>query len=88
MSQNYPNPFNPTTSIEFSIPHSSKVELAIYNLKGQVVKTLVSRNLAAGNHIVNWNGKDNTGNQVSSGVYFYKLQTANANITKKMLLMK
>jgi flagellar hook assembly protein FlgD len=52
------------------------------------VKTLVSRNLAAGNHIVNWNGKDNTGNQVSSGVYFYKLQTANSNITKKMLLMK
>jgi hypothetical protein len=88
MSQNYPNPFNPTTSIEFSIPNNNKVELAIYNLKGQVVKTLVSRNLEAGEHIVNWNGKDNAGHQVSSGVYFYKLRTTNSTITKKMLLMK
>jgi hypothetical protein len=84
----FPNPFNPTTSIEFSLPHSSKVELAIYNLKGQVVKTLVNRNLAAGKHIVNWNGKDSAGDSVSSGVYFYKLQTDSREVMKKMILRK
>ncbi|MCH7722215.1 MAG: M4 family metallopeptidase [Bacteroidetes bacterium] len=93
LSQNYPNPFNPSTSIEFSVPVNSNVRLTIYNLLGQVVTTLVSEELSAGNYNVIWNGTDNNGLQVSSGVYLYKMK-ANGNNgtpysqTKKMILLK
>ena len=85
---NYPNPFNPTTHITFSIPKEGKVNLSVYNIKGQLVKTLVNRRIISGSHIVNWNGQDNAGKRVSSGVYFYKLKTAEKEISKKMLLLK
>jgi hypothetical protein len=85
---NYPNPFNPTTQITFSIPQEGKVNISVYNIKGQLVKTLVNRRIISGSHIVNWNGQDNTGKRVSSGVYFYKLKTAEKEISKKMLLLK
>ncbi|MCK4652817.1 MAG: T9SS type A sorting domain-containing protein, partial [Candidatus Cloacimonetes bacterium] len=86
--QNYPNPFNPETTIEYSIPQESKVDLKIYNIKGQKVKTLVSEQLPVGEHSVIWNGRDSNGNRVGSGIYFYKLKTDNFEKTKKMIFMK
>jgi len=88
LHQNTPNPFNPTTTISFSIPNESKVDLSIYNIKGQKIKQLISDQLSAGQHSVVWNGKDDNGKSVSSGIYFYKLKTANFEKTKKMILMK
>ncbi|MCK5051258.1 MAG: T9SS type A sorting domain-containing protein [Candidatus Cloacimonetes bacterium] len=85
---NYPNPFNPTTTISFSIPEESTIELSIFNIKGQKIKSLLNDQLTAGEHSITWNGEDFTGKKVSSGIYFYKLITPNASHTKKMLLLK
>lgn len=85
---NYPNPFNPTTTISFSIPEESNIELSIYNIKGQKVRTLVNEILPAGEHSAIWNGKDSNGKLVGSGIYFYKLQTDSYTETKKMILLK
>jgi flagellar hook assembly protein FlgD len=88
LMQNYPNPFNPTTTIRFSIKEAAPTELSIFNLKGQLVKTLVNEPLPAGLHNVLWNGKDNNNRNVASGMYFYRLDSGNYNSVKKMLLLK
>ncbi len=88
LAQNYPNPFNPTTNIKFNVPTASKVNLSIYNVKGQLVKTLVNDTFVAGEHSVTWNGVDNNNNSVASGVYFYKLDANGSTEMRKMLLMK
>jgi len=88
LRQNYPNPFNSETTISFVIPSDSKVELSIYNIKGQRIRTLISRVLEAGKHSIIWNGTDKNGNQVSSGVYFYKLETDDGSEMKKAVLLK
>ena len=88
LAQNYPNPFNPTTSIAFQNAKAGDVTLAIYNLKGQLVKVLHSGQLAAGNHKVVWDGKDEIGRAAASGLYFYRLQTSDSSITRRMLLLK
>ncbi|MCK5051862.1 MAG: T9SS type A sorting domain-containing protein, partial [Candidatus Cloacimonetes bacterium] len=86
---NYPNPFNPITTISFSILEESKLELSIYNIKGQKVKQLVSDQLLAGQHSIIWTGDDESGKLVSSGVYLYKLNVnGKTEGTKKMLLLK
>lgn len=85
---NFPNPFNPTTTIEFSIKNDSEVNISIFNIKGQKVKTLVNQDIEVGNHIVVWGGDDNSGKPVSSGVYFYKMNTEKYQETRKMILMK
>jgi Right handed beta helix region/FlgD Ig-like domain len=85
---NYPNPFNPETSISFSLPSEQKVELTVYNLKGQKVRVLAKGSLSSGKHSIIWEGKDNNGKQVGSGLYFYKLKTTDQEISKKMLLLK
>lgn len=86
---NYPNPFNPSTTIEFSIQSDSKVELLIYNINGQKIKTLVSDQLTVGQHSIIWNGEDNNEKSVSSGIYFYKLNVNGKTETvKKCLLLK
>jgi len=86
---NYPNPFNPSTTIKFSIPMASSVSLEIYNVKGQKVRTLANNSqYPSGIHHLVWNGRDDHNAPVSSGVYFYKLNTAGKSITKKMLMMK
>ena len=77
LSQNYPNPFNPTTTISFSITKYNIVELSIYNIKGQKIKTLVNEYLQRGYHEVFWNGKDENNNPISSGIYFYKMEVEN-----------
>jgi len=88
LHQNYPNPFNPSTTINYSLIENSKVSLNIYNIKGQKVKQLVRDQRTAGQHSVIWNGRDDNGKSVSSGIYFYKLITDNFEKTKKMILMK
>ena len=86
---NYPNPFNPTTTISFSVTQTfSLVNLEIFNLKGQKVKQLINDQLSEGQHSVVWNGTDDSGKSVSSGIYFYKMRTGNYTSTKKMILMK
>lgn len=87
--QNYPNPFNPETTITFALKaKSTNAELAIYNIKGQLVKTLVSGTIEAGTHSIVWKGTNNQDHNVASGVYYYKLKTENQTLTKKMILMK
>ncbi|MCF7859718.1 MAG: T9SS type A sorting domain-containing protein, partial [Candidatus Cloacimonetes bacterium] len=88
LSQNYPNPFNPTTTINYSIAAEGNVELAVYNIKGQKVKTLVCKREEAGQHQIVWDGKDNTNKTVSSGIYFYRLASGKKTLNKKMLLLK
>jgi hypothetical protein len=88
LGQNYPNPFNPTTQISFYLPENQTVALKIYNLKGQVIKTLIETKLAAGEHSFVWNGLDSEGEQVSTGIYLYRLYTPQQNITRKMVLSK
>ncbi len=85
---NYPNPFNPETTISYNLEKSADVQINVYNIKGQLVKNLVNDHKAAGNHTVVWNGKDNNNNNVSSGVYFYKMKGGKYSKTKKMILMK
>jgi hypothetical protein len=88
LNQNSPNPFNPTTQIRFSLPEKSMTSLCIYNLKGQLVKTLINEDFAKGNHSITWNGKDDNEIAVSSGVYYYKLKWNNKEMTRKMILLK
>ncbi|MDZ4181937.1 MAG: FlgD immunoglobulin-like domain containing protein [Candidatus Cloacimonadaceae bacterium] len=84
----YPNPFNPSTTISFSIPAGMQCSLDIYNLRGQKVKTLLNENMTAGKHSVVWDGDDDNGRKVSSGVYLYRLSTPFSSKSAKMLLMK
>lgn len=88
LQNNYPNPFNPSTTIQFSLKDDSNIELTIYNIKGQKVKTLKKGNLTKGVHAVVWDGKDNYNNTCSSGVYFYRLNVGNKTFNKKMLMIK
>jgi hypothetical protein len=85
---NFPNPFNPETTISFSIPQDSKVDLSIFNIKGQKKTTLIQEHLPKGKHEVVWSGRDQHNNQVSSGIYFYKLKVSNQESVKRMLLLK
>jgi hypothetical protein len=88
LHQNYPNPFNPTTTIKYDIPVSTNVVLTIYNIMGKEVKTLVNEYQSAGILSIIWNGTDNSGNAVSSGVYIYSIQIDMNSQSKKMVLMK
>ncbi len=86
---NSPNPFNPETMISFSIMQESEVELSVYNVKGQKIRILANNNFQQGNHSILWDGKDEAGQPVSSGVYFYKLDVNGKTETvKKCLLLK
>ncbi len=80
---NYPNPFNPSTNIQFTLPVNSSVKLHVINVLGQVVAELVNDKLSAGVHNVSWNAVN-----VSSGIYFYRIEANNFIQTKKMLLLK
>ncbi|RMI09273.1 MAG: T9SS C-terminal target domain-containing protein, partial [Calditrichaeota bacterium] len=85
---NYPNPFNPATYFEFRIADFGFVELKIYNIMGQAVKTLVREKLAPGRYAVQWDGTDDAGRQVASGIYLYRLKTGNFTATRKMVLLR
>jgi len=88
LKDNYPNPFNPETRIEYSVPKQATVTLEVYNTIGQKVRTLVNQTVQAGNHVVTWNGRDDAGRMVSSGVYFYKLHSGSTQITKRMTFLQ
>jgi photosystem II stability/assembly factor-like uncharacterized protein len=83
LSQNYPNPFNPSTSIKFSIPNSSQVKIAVYDILGKEIEILVNEILQAGNYQIKWNGSS-----YSSGIYFYQLKSGDYTETKRMVLIK
>jgi hypothetical protein len=88
LNQNYPNPFNPKTTISVSIPITSYVELTVYDVAGQLIRRLVNRELDAGNYRFEWNGDDDSGKNVSSGIYFVKLTWEEESAIRKMILLK
>ena len=88
LDQNYPNPFNPNTVIGFDLPKPSFVSLDIYDVLGRKVSTLINEHLTAGSKQVQWDGRDNTGAEVASGVYFYRLRIGDHVEVKKMVLLK
>lgn len=88
LSQNYPNPFNPVTRIKYSLPGEQFVSVIIYDLNGSEVAKLVDNHQAPGTYTIEWNGKDNSGKQVSSGVYLYKIEAGKFSQLKKMLMIK
>jgi hypothetical protein len=86
--QAYPNPFNPSTTIRYQLPHTTSVRLVVYNALGQQVQTLVNSRIEAGYHEVTWDGKNNAGMQMPSGVYLFRMETENFQQVNKMMLMK
>ena len=88
LDQNHPNPFNPVTQISFSLEHAGMVSLKVYNIHGQLVRTLVSHQMQAGVHSIEWDGADADGDPAASGVYFYRLESQDYSDTKKMMLIK
>ncbi len=88
LAQNYPNPFNPSTTIHFDVPQTGDVTLSIYNLRGQLVRTLVSGVVAAGRHQILWDGADERGVHVASGIYLYRLQADGFTAIRKLVLTK
>jgi hypothetical protein len=92
LSQNFPNPFNPVTSISYDVPEKEgngvPVVIDIFNIHGQLVKNIVNETKKPGSYTVVWNGRNERGSQVSSGIYFYRIKAGDFNSTKKMLLLK
>jgi hypothetical protein len=88
LEKNFPNPFNPDTEIKFSLAEASQVSLNVYNILGQVVRTLVDEELPAGPHSVTWDGKNGQGSDVASGVYFYRMKAGNFESTERMTLLR
>ena len=86
--QNYPNPFNLNTEIQFAIPEQQKITLFIYNLLGKKVNTLVDESTTAGKYTINWDGTNEFGKHVASGIYFYVLKCPDIVKVKKMLLLR
>lgn len=92
LSQNYPDPFNPETTISYDVPDGpdslQKVDLTIYDSRGRLVRTLVSSNLPPGFHRVVWDGRDNLGKRVASGIFFSVLQVGYRTSTRKMIVLR
>lgn len=88
LSPNYPNPFNPVTTIRYQLPEDGRVCLRIYNSLGQLVRELVNADKKAGYYQVQWDGRNNQGIQVTSGIYFYRIEAGSFTQTRKMILMK
>jgi hypothetical protein len=88
LAQNYPNPFNPSTSISFSLSQPGNVKLAIYNLNGQLVRTLLNTQMTSGQHNTAWDGMDDHNNPVTSGIYLYRLTSGHQTLSKRMVLLK
>lgn len=88
LHQNFPNPFNPSTTIGFTIKETEFVNLKIFDLLGNEIKTLVNEIKTPGLHYVVWDGDNNYGEKISSGIYFYRIQTERFSQSKKLLLQK
>lgn len=85
---NYPNPFNPDTNISFTLSEKAEANIQIYNLKGQIVREMGVKPYKSGVNTINWDGRDNSYNPVSSGIYFIRIKTGTESQTHKMLMMK
>ena len=88
LGQNYPNPFNPTTTISFDVPKFSAVKIVVYDILGRAVRTLVTQNMTAGSYTAQWDGLNDAGQQVSSGIYFYRMNAGSFVSMKKMIYLK
>ncbi len=88
LHQNVPNPFNPSTTIFYDLPAAGRVTITVYDVHGRLVRSLLDRQDAAGTRSVAWDGRDNAGQRVASGTYFYRLQTGGRTLTKKMTLIE
>jgi hypothetical protein len=88
LDQNYPNPFNPATTIRYSVAQAGDVNITIFNVRGQRVKQLVDRHRAPGRYAATWEGVNDTGQTVASGVYFYRIQIGSFSDVKKMVILK
>ena len=88
LSQNYPNPFNPETTIKFNISNSGFVKLKVYNILGELVKTLLDEEMSPGEYSIVWDGKNGRGHAASSGIYIYKLQAGTFTVSQKMVLLR
>jgi len=88
VAQNYPNPFNPSTIIQYSIPVQSHVTVQVFNIKGQLVRSLVNENKPSGSYNIQWDGNSDSGGKVSSGVYFYSVKSGDQELTRKMVMIK
>jgi len=86
--QNYPNPFNPSTSISFYIPGPDRVRLEIFDVQGRRIRTLADRQMEGGRHTLQWNGTNDAGRQVSSGIYVYRLVSGKRSLTRKLVMMR
>ena len=88
LHQNHPNPFNPVTAIRFEVARAGKVTLEVYDATGALVVGLLDAPKEAGLHTVTWDGRNRSGHEVPSGVYFYRLQSGDTELTRKMILLK
>jgi len=88
INQNYPNPFNPSTTIEYGLPEESRITIKIFNILGQKVKTLVSENKPAGFYKITWNGDNDYGNKVASGIYIYRMNCSSFVMSRKLIIIK
>jgi hypothetical protein len=88
MAQNFPNPFALDTRIAFALPEAAAVDLRVYNVQGRLVRTLVNERVPAGRHVASWDGTDEAGSRVSSGIYFYRIATEGNRAERKMVLLK
>jgi flagellar hook assembly protein FlgD len=86
--QNYPNPFNPTTTIEYQVPSTGRIQIQIYNITGNLIRTLVNSDQPSGKYSITWSGKDESNHQVATGVYIYRVVFGSSVLSKKMLLLK
>jgi VCBS repeat-containing protein len=88
LSQNYPNPFNPTTSIQYQLPEATGVKIAVFDMQGRLVRTIVNQEQKAGTYTVQWDGRSESGVQAASGMYIYQIRTESFVSTKRMMLVK
>jgi hypothetical protein len=88
LGQNYPNPFNPATRIDYSLPTAERVTIAVFNILGQHIKTIVDEFMSAGQYTVMWDGSDESGLKSASGVYLYRIRAGNYSAVKKMVLVQ
>jgi len=88
LSQNYPNPFNPSTTVEYTLPFEADAQLLIYDILGREVIMLDDGKKAAGRYQVKWDGRDNRGRQLPTGVYFYRVQANHLELTRKLVMVR
>ncbi|HPR88243.1 MAG TPA: FlgD immunoglobulin-like domain containing protein [bacterium] len=88
LEQNYPNPFNPSTMISFGLPSQQRIALKIYDMRGQLVRTLASGSFSAGTHQLSWDGRNDSGDVTSAGTYLYRLESEGQTVTRKMIFLK